>query len=85
MFSKIKFPWFSRNGILVYPVSLPGLILTIATLAYIVYSFIDIDSRSHSASDTLRPFIIRCVIIYVIYFLIGAATGSFTRNPERNG
>jgi|GEM_PF-3733246 len=33
-------------------------------------NFIRIDSGSHSASDTLRPFIIQTAILAVIFFMI---------------
>jgi hypothetical protein len=82
MLKKFSFPWFGRTGLLVYPISVPGLLISIAVLGYLVYSFIDIDSRSHSASDTLRPFIITSVMVYVIYCVIALVTGSIIRRNK---
>ncbi len=70
----MKIVWFRRVGIFFAPVSLSGWIILLAALAYSVYSFIDIDSRSHSVSDTLMNFVFRLFIIGVIYSLIGLFT-----------
>lgn len=40
-------------------------------MAYAVYVFIDIDGRSHSASDTLTSFAFYILIIGAVYSLIG--------------
>ena len=66
----MKFPWFKRIGILYIPRNSAGWILLLAGIIYAVYRFIDIDSRSHSASDTLRPFLIDLLIIFIVYTLI---------------
>ena len=49
----MKLNWFTRKGIIYWPVSAIGWIILVLTIAYSVYTFIDIDSRSHSNSDTL--------------------------------
>jgi Zn-dependent protease with chaperone function len=67
----MKFPWFKRSGILCLPVSVMGWITLIAGIVAAVYLFICIDSRSHSASDTLRPFIIDLVLLFILYSCIG--------------
>lgn len=66
----MKFPWFKRTGPLFLPVSFPGWVILLATLVFAVYSFIDIDKNSHSASDTLRPFFITLILIVLAYTLI---------------
>ena len=67
---KMKIPWFKRIGIFFIPASLAGWVLLLAGLAYSVYTFIDIDSRSHSVSDTLINFVFKLLIIGVVYSLI---------------
>jgi Na+/glutamate symporter len=66
---------FRKRGIFFIPSSLTGGIIFLIALAYSVYSFIEIDSRSHSASDTIRPFIIRLVLIWIIYSVIAYISG----------
>jgi hypothetical protein len=76
----MNFPWFKRIGIFYIPVSIIGWIILIGGLAYSVYTFIDIDSRSHSVSDTLRPFIFNLIIIGAAYTLIAFLT---SRTPRK--
>jgi len=66
--------WFKRNGIFFIPTSLAGWIILLAGVAYAVYTFIDIDSRSHSASDTLINFVFRLLIIIAVYSLVAYLT-----------
>jgi hypothetical protein len=67
----MKLNWFIRTGILFIPASIMGWLLVAVALAYAVYRFIDIDSRSHSVSDTLINFTFNLFIIGVIYSIIG--------------
>lgn len=67
-------PWFKRFGIFFIPKTFPGWIIFIAGLAYAVYVFIDIDSRSHSVSDTLMNFVFSLLIIAALYSFIGFLT-----------
>lgn len=66
--------WFIRKGIFFLPASLIGWLILIIAAAYAVYLFIDIDSRSHSASDTLINWVFNCLIVGVVYSLIGFIT-----------
>ncbi|MCB9012804.1 MAG: hypothetical protein H6539_02055 [Bacteroidales bacterium] len=66
----MKFPWFKRSGILFLPVSLMGWLIALAAVVYSVYVFIDIDSHSHSVSDTLMNFVFNLLIIAAVYSLI---------------
>jgi len=70
----MNFPWFKRTGIFFIPTTIPGWLILIAGLAFAVYSFIDIDSRSHSNSDTLMNFVFMLLIIGAVYSLIAYAT-----------
>ena len=51
-----------------------GWLLVFGGILVVVYTFIVIDSNSHSASDTLRPFFLNLLIIFVAYSLIGYLT-----------
>jgi hypothetical protein len=77
----MKKKWFRRSGIIYAPVSLIGWIILIIGVAYSIYSFIDIDSRSHSVSDTLMNFVFRLLIIFAVYTLIASLT---SRTPKKN-
>ena len=70
----MKLRWFTRKGIFFIPSSVMGWIIFFAGIAYAVYSFIDIDSRSHSASDTLINFVFNLLIIGAVYSLIAFLT-----------
>jgi len=45
--------WFRLVGLLFLPVAWPGWAATVATLVFCGWSFVAVDARSHSASDTL--------------------------------
>ena len=70
----MNFPWFKRMGIFFIPVTLFGWVLLAGAFAYAVYVFIDIDSRSHSVSDTLINFVFNLLIIGAVYSLIAFLT-----------
>jgi hypothetical protein len=72
----MKPQWFKRKGIFFIPKSLIGLAIMLIGIIYAIYVFIDIDSRSHSVSDTLRPFFIYLLLIGVVYSLIAFLTSS---------
>ena len=78
----MKLPWFKRIGILFIPQNFVVWIIMLIGIIYAIYRFIDIDSRSHSASDTLRPFFINLVIIFSAYTLLAFLTSSITKNKE---
>ena len=75
----MKLPWFKRIGILFIPRSASGWIMFFGAIAYAVYEFLDIDSRSHSVSDTLMNFAFRLLIIFSTYTLIAYLT---SRTPK---
>jgi len=70
----MKLNWFTRKGIIYWPVSVIGWMLLIIAVAYAVYTFIDIDSRSHSVSDTLINFVFNLLLIGLVYSVIGYFT-----------
>jgi hypothetical protein len=70
----MKLPWFKRKGILFIPTTLMGWIILLSMIIYAVYKFLDIDSRSHSASDTLMNFAFSLVIIGAVYTIVAFLT-----------
>jgi hypothetical protein len=78
----MKFPWFRLVGLIYLPRSIMGWIILVAALSYAFYVFLDIDSGSHSASDTLINFAFRLVIIAAIYTLTGFLTSRERKKPN---
>lgn len=76
----MNLPWFKRIGILFFPSTIIGWIILLAGIGYAIYVFIDIDSRSHSVSDTLINFVFNLLIIGAVYSLI-AFLSSRTAKP----
>lgn len=72
----MSFHWFARKGIFFFPSSLPGWIILLASIAFLVWTFIDIDSRSHSVSDTLINFVFNGLIVAVVYSLLAFFTSA---------
>lgn len=70
----MNFPWFKRIGIIFIPVSVAGWIILLAGFVLAVISFMDIDGRSHSVSDTLMNFVFMLLIITAVYSLIAFLT-----------
>ena len=75
----MKLPWFKRIGIFFIPITLIGWIFLASAIAYAVYLFIDIDSRSHSVSDTMMNFVFNLLIIYVVYSLVAFPASRSTK------
>lgn len=59
----MKLNWFKRVGFLVYPATLWAWLMLIVACGYLVYVFIEIDSRSHSVSDTLMNWAFNAILI----------------------
>lgn len=70
----MKFNWFKRNGILFIPISWMGWLILVIGLAYAFYKFLDIDSTSHSVSDTLINFAFHMMLIGAIYSILAYFT-----------
>lgn len=63
----MKTTWFKRWGWFYIPVSLPGIAITLAALAFCAQVFPVIDRHSHSVSDTLFgvfPFFACCFLLF---------------------
>jgi len=78
----MKLQWFKRKGIFFLPNSLIGWLLVLIAIIFAIYLFIDIDSRSHSASDTLRPFFISLLLIGLVYTLIAYLTSNGSKDKR---
>jgi hypothetical protein len=76
----MKFLWFKRIGLFFIPTSGIGWIILAGSLVFAVYVFIDIDSRSHSVSDTLMNFVFNLLIIGAVYSLIAFLTSRTQKN-----
>ena len=63
-------PFFVRNGLLFRPVHIVGWLILLFAVGFEVYGFLDIDSRSHSVSDTVRNAVFLGVLIFIGYSLI---------------
>jgi hypothetical protein len=70
----LKLPWFRQSGILFIPTSNIGWLIALITLIYSGYTFIDIDSRSHSVSDTSMNFVFNLLVIGAVYSAIAYLT-----------
>jgi len=75
----MKSNWFKRNGLIFFPSSIIGWIILLTAIVYSIYSFIKIDSKSHSVSDTLINFVFNLLIVIAVYSLIAYLT---SRNPN---
>ena len=70
----MNFPWFKRIVIFFIPVTVFGWIIFTGAIVFAVYIFRDIDSRSHSVSDTLINFVFYLLISGAVYSLIAYMT-----------
>ena len=70
----MKLNWFTRKGIIYWPVSVIGWTILVLAAAYAVYIFIDINDRSHSVSDVMINFVFNLLLIGLIYSIIGYFT-----------
>jgi len=81
--------WFKakRYGWGWYPNSWQGWLILGFYVLFEVWNFIRLDRFSHSASDTLRPFIIQTALATILLICICALTGERPRWMwgEKNG
>lgn len=77
----MKFKWFTRKGLVYWPVSVIGWLILIVALIFAVLRFIAIDMQSHSVSDTLINFIFNLLVIGLVYTVIAW----FTEEKPKTG
>ena len=63
-----------RSGLFFIPASIVGWIILLFGFVFAVFSFMDIDGRSHSVSDTMMNFVFMLLIIGAVYSLIAYLT-----------
>ncbi len=73
---QINLNWFTRKGIIYWPVSIMGWLIMLLAAAFAIYRFIAIDSQSHSVSDTLINFVFNLLLIGAAYAVIAYFTES---------
>jgi hypothetical protein len=66
--------WFTRHGIIYRPASGGGWLVFSSALICLILAFIDIDSRSHSGSDTIIKWLFNALLIGMVYSIIGYFT-----------
>ena len=67
----MKIELFRRSGVFFIPEHVVGWLIAAGAAAYCVWAFFDIDSRSHSASDTLINRAFTALIVGAVYSTIG--------------
>jgi hypothetical protein len=72
--------WFKPFGLLFLPVSVVGAAVTALAAAGCVEAFVQVDGRSHSASDTIDGVTPYWVSVVALWWTIAMAT---SRSPER--
>lgn len=70
----MKLNWFIRKGIIYWPASIIGWLVFAVAAAYAVYTFIDINSHSHSVSDVMINFLFNLLFIGLVYTVIAYFT-----------
>ncbi|MES2278426.1 MAG: hypothetical protein V4592_20515 [Bacteroidota bacterium] len=70
----MKLNWFTRRGIIYVPAAIAGWLILLLAAAYAVYTFIDIDSHSHSVSDTMINFMFNLLMIGLVYTIVAYCT-----------
>ncbi len=72
----MKAVWFKSSGgsWIPRPCSWQGRVCLLLFVAIVAADFFRLDSRSHSISDTIRPWIIDAVVLVGILFLVSRVT-----------
>ena len=70
---------FRREGFAVYPASRIAYLILLVAAAFLVYAFWDIDSHSHSVSDTVRNWVFMAIIVAAVVYTVGLMTSSKSR------
>ncbi len=78
----MKFQWFVRRGLFFLPVAWPGWVIVLGMAVYAVCTFREIDSHSHSVSDTLINFVFQMLLVGAAYSLLAFFTSPSERSSE---
>lgn len=69
---------FRRHGWLAIPTGWAGWFVILLFAGFAIYSFLEIDERSHSVSDTLMNFAFRVLLMAIAYAVVGRLLSSST-------
>ena len=70
----MKLKWFTRKGLIYLPASIAGWLIFAAAIVYAVYSFVDINGRSQSITDTLINFVFNLLLAGMVYSVVAYFT-----------
>ncbi len=73
--------WFNRKGYLLYPATLWAWLMVVGVAGYLVYTFIEIDSHSHSVSDTFINWFFNVLVISVALYFFALMTTEKKPSP----
>ena len=76
-------PLFNRTGMIFWPRHFFSCLLLLCFLGYAIWSFIDIDRRSHSVSDTLINWVFNVVIAAIAYTIIAFLLQVFIKPKQK--
>ena len=77
----MKTAWFKRAGWLYLPISIPGILITLAAILFCLQVFRAVDRHSHSATDTLYNIFPFVACTFLLWDWI-ARHSSNLRTPE---
>ncbi len=77
-------PYFIRKGIFFIPTSTIGWIVFFACVVYGVYAFVDIDSTSHSVSDTLINWVFTMAMLTIGYTIFAYLMNEKDKGQEKS-
>ena len=76
----MKHNWFKEFGLLYFPISIMGWLVTVLAFAFCTHIFLFVDSRSHSVTDTLYgvfPYIVPTLLgLYVLALRTSRGNGA---------
>lgn len=72
----MRLKWFKQWGWLYVPASAPGVIISVAILAFCLQVFLAVDRKSHSVSDTLYGIFPFFTCAFLLFDWIGARTSN---------
>jgi hypothetical protein len=78
----MKTQWFKRLGWFYLPVSLPGSIITLASLAFCAQVFLAVDRKSHSVSDTFYGVFPYLTSAFLLFDWLAGRTSDKTQNQK---
>ena len=78
----MKTQWLKRLGWFFLPVSLPGVVIALAALAFCAQVFFAVDRKSHSGSDTLYGVFPFFACAFLLFDWLAGRTSNKTQNVK---